>query len=281
MKEFFKDWKVHALCLALTVAAEFIGIKKFALGPIKFSLLPMLYALIFGVLLAISKLIKPETMKTASPYIGISVMLLTVKMGAAIGPNLKELAKAGPALVLQEFGNLGTLIIALPVAVFIFKMGRTAVGCSFSISREGSLAIIGDVYGLDSPEGQGVMGGYITGTVLGTVFNGLLVSLLISLGIFHPFALAMAAGTGSASMMSAALAPIVEAFPEMSREITAYASTSNMLTGVDDMYMGLFVALPVANRLYKKFTKKRMAKEKKNEEIIIENKLVQEECNHV
>ncbi len=281
MKEFFKDWKVHALCLALTIVAEFIGVKKFAFGPIKFSLLPMLYALIFGVILAISKIIKPDTMKTASPYIGISVMLLTVKMGAAIGPNLKELAKAGPALVLQEFGNLGTLIIALPVAVFIFKMGRTAVGCSFSISREGSLAIIGDVYGLDSSEGQGVMGGYITGTVLGTVFNGLLVSLLISLGVFHPFALAMAAGTGSASMMSAALAPIVEAFPEMAAEITAYASTSNMLTGVDDMYMGLFVALPLANYLYRKFTQKRTIKENKKQKLVIDDKLIQGEHNRV
>lgn len=264
MKEFFKDWKVHALCLLLTVVAEIIGIKKLQFGPIGFSLLPMLYALIFGVLLAVFKLIKLDTMKTASPYIGISVLLLTVKMGASIGPNLKEIAKAGPALLLQEFGNLGTILVAVPVAVLIFKMGRAAIGCSFSISREGSLAIIGDMYGLDSPEGQGVMGGYITGTVLGTVFNGLLVSFLVSLGIFHPFALAMAAGTGSASMMSAALAPIIEAFPNLASEITAYASSSNMLSTVDGMYMGIFLAVPFTNWLYKKLTKKRNLKSNKS-----------------
>lgn len=252
MKKYFKDWRVHALCLALTLVAEFIGTRKFSFGPVSFSLLPMLYALILGMILGVLKFIKPETMKTASPYIGISVMLLTVKMGASIGPNLGELIKAGPALILQEFGNLGTIFVAVPVAVLVFKMGRAAVGCSFSISREGSLAIIADLYGLDSPEGQGVMGGYITGTVLGTVFNGLMASLLISLNIFHPYALAMAAGTGSASMMSAALAPLVEAFPDMVEQVTAYASTSNMLSSVDGMYMGLFLAIPITNWLYKK-----------------------------
>lgn len=264
MKDLFKDWKVHAICLALVLVAEAIGTKKFGpFGPIAFSLFPMLYALIFGAILGVSKLIKRETMETASPYIGISVMLLCVKMGASIGPNLSAIFRAGPALLLQEFGNLCTILVAIPVACLIFKMGRAAVGCGFSISREGSLAIIADMYGLDSPEGQGVMGGYITGTVLGTVFNGILVSALISLNIFHPYALAMAAGTGSASMMSAALAPIVEAFPAMADQITAYASSSNMLTSVDGMYMSIFIAVPFTNWLYKKLSAGYAKKEEK------------------
>jgi hypothetical protein len=254
MKELLKDWKVHALCLVLVLAAEFIGTKSFHFGPVGFSLFPMLYALVFGAILAIAKLINREMMETASPYIGISVMYLTAKMGATIGPNLANLLKAGPALLLQEFGNLGTILLALPVGVLIFKMGRAAVGCAFSISREGSLAIIADMYGLDSPEGQGVMGGYVTGTILGAVFNGLMVSFLITLNIFHPYALAMAAGTGSASMMTAALAPIVDAFPEMAEQLQAYAASSQMLTGVDGLYMSLFIGVPFTNWLYNKLT---------------------------
>lgn len=269
MKEFFKDWKVHALCLGMVLVAEFIGIRKFALGPLSFSLLPMLYALVFGMLMAIFKLIKLDTMKTASPYIGISVMLLTVKMGATIGPNLSAILKAGPALLAQEIGNLGTVLFAMPVAILVFKMGRAAVGCSFSNSREGSLAVVADMYGLDSPEGQGVMGGYITGTLLGTIFNGLMASFLISLGIFHPYALAMAAGTGSASMMSAAMAPIVEAFPAMADQIAAYAATSNLLTSVDGMYMSIFISIPLANWMYKKLKKEKpVKKEEELEEVI-------------
>ena len=254
MKDLFKDWKVHALCLAMTVVAELIATQKFVLfGKFGVSLFPMLYALILGIILAIFKLIPRDMMETASPYIGISVMFLTAHVSAYIGPNLEAILKAGPALILQEFGNLGTIFFALPVAVFVFKMGRSAVGCSFSISREGSLAIIGDLYGLDSEEGQGVMGGYITGTLLGTLFNGLMSSFLCTLGIFHPYALAMACGTGSASMMSAALAPVVEAYPDMVDEIQAYAATSQVLSSVDGLYMGLFIAIPVTNWLYAKF----------------------------
>jgi len=99
------------------------------------------------------------------------------------------------------------------------------------------------------------MGGYITGTVFGTMFNGIFVSLLCSLNIFHPYALGMACGTGSASMLSASLAAVVEAYPDMEAEITAYAATSNMLSSVDGLYMSLFIALPMCEFMYKLFTK--------------------------
>ena len=43
MKEFLKDWKVHALCGVMVLAAELIGLKSFAFGPISFFDVP--YAL--------------------------------------------------------------------------------------------------------------------------------------------------------------------------------------------------------------------------------------------
>lgn len=254
MNEQLKDLRIHGLAFVLTMAAELIGTKAFHFGALGFSLFPMLYVLIFGAILGGLKLIPHDMMESASPYIGISVMMLTAKIGSTIGPNLKEVVKAGPALILQEFGNLGTAVLALPLAVLIFHMGRAAVGCSFSNSRETSLAIVADKYGLDSEEGTGVMGGYITGTVLGTLFTGIMVSFLCSLGFFHPFALAMACGTGSASMMSAGLAAVVSAYPEMADQATAYAATSNMLSSVDGLYMSLFIALPMCNWMYKKLT---------------------------
>lgn len=256
MKEHLADWRIHALAFVLTLAAELIGTLKFSFGPLAFSLFPMLYVLIFGAILGIAKAIPQKMMEEASPYIGISVMILTAKIGSSIGPNLMSVVKAGPALVLQEFGNLGTALLALPIAILVFHMGRSAVGCCFSISRESSLAIIADRYGLDSEEGTGVMGGYITGTVLGTLFYGILVSFLCSLNVFHPYALGMACGTGSASMMSASLASVVNAYPEMTEQITAYAATSNMLSTVDSLYLSLFIALPMCNWMYKKLTAK-------------------------
>lgn len=126
MKEHMADWRIHALAFVLTVIAEFIGTKKFSFGPLSFSLFPMLYVLILGAILGIAKMIPQKMMTEASPYIGISVMMLTAKIASTIGPNLGAVVKAGPALILQEFGNLGTAVLALPIAVFVFHMGRAA-----------------------------------------------------------------------------------------------------------------------------------------------------------
>lgn len=273
LKSFFSDWKVHLLCLSFVVVAEFIGILPFSFfdGMITFSLLPMLYVLVFGIVLSLFKAIPRETMLTASPYIGIATMWLIAKLSTSIGPNLEAIIKAGPALILQEFGNLGTIFFSVPLAIFVFKMGRQAIGAGFSNSREGSLALVGSMYGLDSPEGQGVMGAYVTGTILGTLFCGLLASLAVSTRLFHPYAMAMAAGTGSASMMAAGMGPVVEAYPEMKDQIQAFASTSNLLSTVDGLYMSLFIGIPLTNWLYKvlkgeehfkKAEAKRLAKKK-------------------
>ena len=54
MKELFNDWKIHLLALILTLVAEFIGTQSFSLGPLAFSLFPMLYVLIFGAILGIA-----------------------------------------------------------------------------------------------------------------------------------------------------------------------------------------------------------------------------------
>ena len=111
MKEHMADWRIHALAFVLTVIAEFIGTKKFSFGPLSFSLFPMLYVLILGAILGIAKMIPQKMMTEASPYIGISVMMLTAKIASTIGPNLGAVVKAGPALILQEFGNLGTAVL--------------------------------------------------------------------------------------------------------------------------------------------------------------------------
>ena len=100
MKELFKDWKVHLFCFLFVVAAELIGIRPFSFfgGKLTFSLLPMLYVLVFGIVLALLKVIPKKTMHMASPYIGIATMWLIAKLSTTIGPNLEAIIKAGPAL---------------------------------------------------------------------------------------------------------------------------------------------------------------------------------------
>ena len=107
-------------------------------------------------------------------------------------------------------------------------------------------------FGLDSPEGEGVLGVYIVGTVFGTIFVGIMASLLAAYTPLHPYSLAMASGVGSASMMTAGVASLVAMFPEMEEMITAFGATSNMLSGLDGIYMSIWLAIPFSEWLYKR-----------------------------
>ena len=225
--------KIHFLALVLTVVAEFIGIKK--LGPVV--LLPLLYTLILGLLISIPKfkILTIKQMEKSADYIGIAVMILMVKVGLGIGPNLGILTSAGWALLLVG-------------------MRREAVGACYSVDREPNVAIIIDKFGFSSPEGRGVMGMYICGVLIGAMWSSVLAGMLAQSGWFHPLALAMGAGVGSASMMAAATAPIIAVYPDYEQQIMALAGAANLLTTVLGVYFGLFVSLPVMEKTYNFFT---------------------------
>jgi len=258
MSRVLLNWKVHLFALIFVILSE--AIHNIPVGPfplagaqITFTIFPMLFAMAFGVIAFLLKLIDRKTVDSATPFIGIATMWLIAKLAIGIGPRLDDMREAGWAFVLQEFGNLGMALLAVPVAVFVFSMGKQAIGASFSKSREGSIALISNMYGLNSPQGQGVMGAYIVGTVLGTLFCGILASIVIGLGIFDPVALAMGAGSGSASMMIAFLAPLELAYPDRWEELQAVASMSNLITAATGIYFSMFITIPVCRWLYKIF----------------------------
>ena len=100
------------------------------------------------------------------------------------------------------------------------------------------------------------MGTYMVGNLFGTIFFGLLASIGLMTGL-HPYALAMACGVGSATMMTASSQALAAALPEMSEEILAYAATSNICSSIDGLYMTLFLGIPIANFIYKKMAGKK------------------------
>lgn len=251
MTEAIKNIKLHLIVLALVIGTELIGIITFKIGPGKLVLIPMLYAVFIGALIGpkFLKIVNEKDMNHASSLVGLTLLLLMARYGTLVGPKFFEILKVGPALLLQELGNIGTLIIGIPIAVF-FGLKRESVGAAHSIAREPNVALIGDVYGLDSPEGRGVMGVYICGTVFGTIFFGLVASFLAMLNIFHPYSLAMASGVGSASMMTAAVGSLSAIYPDMAAKIQAFGVASNTLSGLDGVYMSLIIALPLSNKFY-------------------------------
>jgi MFS family permease len=251
-----KNWKLHVLAFILVVICELIGTHKVSVGPGVLLFLPMLYAMIIGGFISWPKLrlVKLEQMHYASAVLSLLTLLLVTKLGIVIGPSVGKLLNSGLALSLQELGHfLGTVVVGLPLAIFL-GLGRESVGATFSIDREPNIAIIAEKYGLDSPEGRGVMSVYICGTVFGAVWIGLIAGCMASLQIFHPYALAMGAGVGSGSMMAAATGAITAVFPEQKNEILMYAGASNLLTTIIGIYFCLFISLPVTNYLYKVLT---------------------------
>lgn len=250
--------KLLLAALLVTAIAEAIGATPLHLGPIRLTILPLLWALALGALWSTCGRRLPSPLRLDLPLqlwsgqlLNAVLLLFIAKLGLMTGHALPQLRQAGWALCFQEFGHaLGTLAFALPLALLL-GIKREAVGATFSIGRENTVAIIAQRYGMHSPEGHGVMAEYITGTILGTVFIAILASFVSGLGIFDPRSLAMGAGMGSGSMMAAALGVIVAQQPEAMRaQLSAIAAASNLIAGVAGFYFALFLSLPLCNWLY-------------------------------
>lgn len=251
-------WPIHLAVLALGMLAQLIGIVKIPIGIGTIMLLPMLFAFAFAALLnpnvirPISKVLSSKRTAAVGPLIIVAIMPFIAKFGTDIGPGIELVVKSGPALLLQEIGNLGTIILAFPVAVWLLGMGRESIGAVHSIAREPNIALVADRYGLRSPEGTGVLGVYVMGTLFGTFIFAIIASVLSTSGVFSAEALAMACGVGSGSMMAACTGALASAQPDAAGTITALAGTSNLLTYATGMYVSLFVALPMVEWMYRK-----------------------------
>ncbi|MHA7685362.1 DUF3100 domain-containing protein [Cupriavidus sp. PET2-C1] len=244
--------RLFFFAFVLVVVAEFIGNVSVPLGPAKIVLLPLLWALLMGGAWGLaSKRLPPgvavgtELQRVAATILQPALLLFIAKLALLVGGSLPKIAASGFGLVFQEFGHFfGTMVFGLPIALLL-GIKRQAIGATFSVGREPSLAIIGEKFGMQSPEGQGVLAEYLTGTVFGAVFIAVVAGLIASLNIFNPLALAMGAGVGSGSMMAAAAGSIAaQQTPEVAKDVATFAAASNLITTTIGTYFTLFLSLP-------------------------------------
>ncbi|WAP60170.1 DUF3100 domain-containing protein [Streptomyces sp. S465] len=252
---------IAALALVITLVVQFIGQLDINVGIGSVIVFPMVWGLLLGLLVSVQK-VKPlglNVQKAAAALVGVAVMLLVARLAFNIGPSLPTLVDAGPALLLQEIGHLlGTVALALPLAVLL-RMGKATVGATFSLDREPSFAMVSEKYGPDSDQYRGVLAMYVFGTLFGALFITLLTSFVANWHIFDPLAMAMGAGVGSGSMMAASSASIVAAHPGDQEAILGMAAVSNLITTVLGVYVGIYIALPLADRFYRVLTRRRAA----------------------
>lgn len=251
--------QIFILALIISSISEWLGPLPIELGVGKVVLLPMIWALLIGLTLGLARKAMPGALKLslesqhlAAAILSTSLFLFIAKLGLLVGGSLPKLAEAGWALALQEVGNLvGCILLGMPVALLL-GIKREAIGATFSIGREPGLAIIGERFGMDSPEGRGVLAEYITGTLIGAIFISLLAGFVTSLDIFHPLALAMGAGVGSGSMTAAAVGAIAaQQTPEMAKDVATFAAAANLIATTVGTYLTLFVSLPLAVYAYR------------------------------
>jgi hypothetical protein len=263
-------WKVYVVALILAAICDSIGILKFNVGIGTLTIFPMVFATILGGMLGPDafKIFNTEESKLGGSLVLVVLAPFMAKMGVSAGANLAKLVELGPALILQEFGNLGTIFLSLPFALLL-GLKEEAIGACYSINRDSNLGLTTDIYGPDAGETKGTFAVYIVGSVIGTVFTSILVSIVASWGIFHPLALGMAGGVGSGSMMTAGAGTLGSIYPEFAEDIMILAGASDMLTGITGIYMGTFIGLPLTRKLYKVLEPKlgRLGKKRKTEVI--------------
>lgn len=250
---------VYLLVFALLVisAAEWIGFQTISIGSITISLLPLVFAILITMVLGMKflrfgfmkKIYSKENVGFASKYLIFIMLPLMARYGADVAPELKEILHVGWVFVIQELGNLGTVLIGLPIALWL-GLRREAIGATLGIGREGELAYISEKYTLESKEGRGVLSLYIIGTLFGALFFSIFAPILLDLG-FRPEALAMAAGVGSSSMMTGASSTLVARLPEMENTILSYAAASQLLTSFLGTFTMIFLAAPLQQFMYK------------------------------
>lgn len=251
--------------LVIIVIAEMIGIKFFKVGNTTIGILPLVFAVIITMILGIpvirkgflKKIYTKDNVEFAGKNLLFIMLPLMARYGADVAPEIRNILKVGWVFLFQELGNIGTILLGLPIAIML-GLRREAIGATLGLGREGELAYISEKYTLNSPEGRGVLTLYLIGTIFGSIFFSFFAPILLTFG-FDYRALAMSSGVGSASMMTAASSSLVAIMPDKESTILSYAAASQLLTSFLGTYTMVFIAVPLQRKMYALLTRNQEA----------------------
>lgn len=247
--------------MAIVAVAELIGFRSVPIGSVTISILPLVWAVTLGMLLGVpawrkgilKRVYSPAGVGFSGKYLIVIMLPLMARYGADVAPKLGEILSIGWVFLLQELGNLGTVLLGMPVALAL-GLKRASIGSTLGLGREGELAYISEKYGLHSDEGRGVLSIYLIGTLFGAIFFSAFAPVLLAFG-FDVKALAMASGMGSASMMTAASSTLVATVPDQADTIRSFAAASQLLSSFLGTYTMVFLAVPLQRSMYNFWTR--------------------------
>lgn len=246
-----------ALVVVVIAISEGIGERGIPItSTVTITVLPLVFAVLITMVLGIpvwrkgilKRIYSPRNVKFSSSFLIIVMLPLMARYGADVAPQIGEILSIGWVFLLQELGNLGTVLLGLPVALAL-GLRRHALGSTLGLGREGELAYISEKFGLDSDPGRGVLSIYLIGTLFGALFFSFFAPLMLGLG-FDVRSLAIASGLGSASMMTASSSTLAALVPEMQDTIVSFAAASQLLTSFIGTYTMVFLAVPLQRFMY-------------------------------
>ncbi|WP_216639483.1 DUF3100 domain-containing protein [Brachybacterium sp. P6-10-X1] len=252
------DMTLLVTLVLLTIAvAEVIGTRTVQLSSsVTITVLPLVFAVLLTMLLGIPawrrgilrRVYSPRTVGFSGAFLIIIMLPLMARYGADVAPRLQEILSIGWVFLLQELGNLGTVVLGLPIALLL-GLRRHAIGSTLGLGREGELAYISEKYTLNSDPGRGVLSMYLMGTLFGALFFSFFAPVLLATGL-DVRALAIASGMGSASMMTAASSTLAAQAPDLQDTIISYAAASQLLTSFIGTYTMVFLAVPLQRAMF-------------------------------
>lgn len=249
--------------LVIIFVSEMIGAQSFQIGSFSITLLPLVFAVLLAMILGVKlwrkgilkQIYSSENIKFAGANLIFIMLPLMARYGSDVAPKIDEILKLGWIFILQSAGNIGTVILGLPIALLL-GLKRQAIGATLGIGREGELAYISEKFTLNSEEGKGILSIYLIGTLFGSIIFSIIPPIAALLG-FDYQALAIGSGLGSASMMTAASSSIIGIYPDHESTIISFAAASQLVTSFMGTYVMVFLSIPLVNFIYKLFTGKR------------------------
>ena len=126
--------------LVVVTISEFIGFQAVKVGRFTIGLLPLVFAIVITMILGIQtfrkgilkKVYSKGNVEFASKYLIIIMLPLMARYGADVAPKIKEILGIGWIFLFQELGNLGTVLIGLPIALLL-GLKREAIGATLGI----------------------------------------------------------------------------------------------------------------------------------------------------
>ncbi len=249
--------------LAVIFVSEMIGAQRISLGSLGISIQPLVFAVLIAMVFGIpairkgvlTRIYSAENIKYAGSNLIFVMLPLMARYGADVAPKIQEILSIGWVFLLQSVGNIGTVLLGLPIALAL-GLGREAIGATLGIGREGELTYISEKFGLNGGEGRGILSMYLVGTIFGSIFFSFIPPVFAALG-FSPEALAIGCGLGSASMMTAASTSLMGIFPEAAETITSFSAASQLVTSFMGTYVMVFLSVPLMNFIFKRVKKER------------------------